>query len=136
MALIMTDSPDLLALGDVPFIRLTTFRKTGEPVGTTVWVARDGESLVVFTPVGAGKLKRLRHTKQVEVVQSSRRGTVAVDARTAKAVAEIDPSAATLAHVRSLLSEKYGPQYKVVMLVEKVFSRGSHDRDVIRITAA
>ncbi|MDN5769099.1 MAG: PPOX class F420-dependent oxidoreductase [Humibacillus sp.] len=132
----MTDSPDLLALGDVPFIRLTTFRRSGEPVGTTVWVARDGESLVVFTPVGAGKLKRLRHTRRVEVAPSSRRGTVADHARTVEAVAEVDPSAATLAHVSSLLSKKYGFQYKLVMLVEKVFSRGSRDRDVIRITAA
>lgn len=135
MSPIVTTSPDLLALGDVPFIRLTTFRRSGEPVGTTMWVARDGESLVVFTPIGAGKLKRLRHTKRVEVAPSSRGGRVADHAPTVEAVAEIDPSAATLAHVSNLLSDKYGFQYKLVMLIEKVFSRGSRDRDVIRITA-
>ena len=130
----MTSSPDLLALGDEPFIRLTTFRRSGEPVGTTVWVARDGDSLVVFTPVGAGKLKRLRHTNRVEVAASSRGGAVARDAASVEAVADIDPSAATLAHVSTLLSAKYGFQYRLVMLVEKLFSRGSRDRDVIRIT--
>lgn len=136
MPLIVTTSPDLLALGDVPFIRLTTFRRSGEPVGTTVWVAREGDSLVAFTPVGAGKLKRIRHTKRVEVVQSSRGGKVDVDAPSVEAVAEIDSSASTLAQVSGLLSKKYGLEFKLVMLMEKVFSRGSRDRDVIRITAA
>ncbi len=135
MGLIVTDSPDLLAMGDVPFIRLTTFRKTGEPVGTTVWVARDGDSLVAFTPVGAGKLKRLRHTKRVEVVQSSRGGRVADDARSVEAVAEVDSSDSTLAHVSGLLSKKYGLQYQLIMVMEKVFSKGLRDRDVIRIMA-
>lgn len=131
----MPATSDLLTLGDAPFIRLTTFRKTGEPVGTTVWVARDGDSLVVFTPVGAGKLKRLRHTKRVRVVQSSRRGAVADDAQSVEAVAEIDSSDSTLGHVSGLLSKKYGVQYKLVMLMEKVFSRGSRERAVIRITS-
>lgn len=125
---------DLLTLGDAPFIRLTTFRRSGEPVGTTVWVARDGDSLVVFTPVGAGKLKRLRHTKRVQLVSSSRRGVVADDAQSVEAVAEIDSSERTLRHVSGLMSKKYGVEYKLVMLVEKVFSRGSRERDVIRIT--
>lgn len=132
----VSETPDLLALGDVPFIRLTTFRKTGEPVGTTVWVARDGDSLVVFTPVGAGKLKRLRHTKRVEVVESSRGGKVADDAPSVEAVAEIDSSAVTLAHVSRLLIKKYGIQYKLIMVIEKPFSKGSRARDVIRITSA
>lgn len=131
----MSDAPDLLALGDVPFIRLTTFRKTGEPVGTTVWVARDGDSLVVFTPVGAGKLKRLRHTKRVEVVESSRGGKVADHAPSIEAVAEIDSSDRTLAHVSDLLSKKYGIQYTLIVVLEKLFSKGSRDRDVIRITS-
>lgn len=133
----MTDSSatDLLGLGDKPFVRLTTFRRSGEPVGTTVWVARDGDSLVVFTPVGAGKLKRLRHTKRVELVESSRGGKVDDDATSVTATAEIDSSAATLGHVSDLLARKYGFQYKIVMLIEKVFSKGSRDRDVIRITA-
>ncbi|OFE15478.1 hypothetical protein BA895_06070 [Humibacillus sp. DSM 29435] len=124
----------MLTLGDAPFIRLTTFRRSGEPVGTTVWVARDGDSLVVFTPVGAGKLKRLRHTKRVQLVPSSRRGVVADDAQSVEAMAEIDSSESTLRHVSALLNKKYGVEYKLVMLVEKVFSRGSRERDVIRIT--
>lgn len=74
----MTSSP-LLALGDRDFIRLTTFRRTGEPVPTPVWVVPDGDHLSVFTPAGTGKLKRVRHTPRVTVAECSRRGAVADD---------------------------------------------------------
>lgn len=128
-------STSLLALGDARFIRLTTFRRSGEPVGTTVWVARDGESLVAFTSVGSGKLKRLRHTNRVEVVESSRSGQVDSGAVPVEAVGHIDSSSTALHHVTELLKRKYGLQYRVIVLMEKAFSRGSRDRDVIRITA-
>ena len=38
-----------LALGASDFIQLTTFRRTGEPVPTPVWVVPDGDALAVFT---------------------------------------------------------------------------------------
>jgi hypothetical protein len=37
------------ALGDQRFISLMTFRMSGDPVSTPVWVGRDGNSLVVTT---------------------------------------------------------------------------------------
>lgn len=131
----MTDtSAALLALGDQRFVSLTTFRRTGEPVPTTVWVARDGDALVAFTPVKAGKLKRLRHTSRVEVVESSRRGKVDDAARPVVGEAQVDTSASGLAHVSGILRRKYGIEYRLVMLVEKLFSKGSRERHVIRIT--
>ncbi len=36
-------------LGVAKLMSLTTFRKSGEPVSTPVWVARDGDLLVVVT---------------------------------------------------------------------------------------
>ena len=38
----------LLSLADARFVSLTTFRRSGAPVSTPVWVARDGGSLVVL----------------------------------------------------------------------------------------
>ena len=64
------------ALGDERFVSLTTFRRSGEPVSTPVWVARDGDALVVTTPEDSGKVKRLRHTTRVELRPCNRMGRV------------------------------------------------------------
>ena len=40
-------SAQLLALGSEAFVSLTTFRRTGIGVSTPVWIARDGDALVV-----------------------------------------------------------------------------------------
>ena len=57
----------LLRLADERFVSLTTFRRSGQPVSTPVWVGRDGDALVVLTPSGSGKVKRLRADPRVEV---------------------------------------------------------------------
>jgi uncharacterized protein len=64
------------ALGDERFVFLTTFGKSGEPVSTPVWIARDGGALVVTTPATSGKVKRIRNSPRVEVRPCSRRGRV------------------------------------------------------------
>ena len=78
----MTSLPthDFTALGDERFVSLTTFRRTGEPVSTPVWVVRDGDELLVTTPDDSGKVKRLRHTARVELRPCSRSGSVPDDA--------------------------------------------------------
>lgn len=131
---------DLLALGDVHFILLTTYRKNGEGVGTPVWVARDGDSLVVFTPSGTAKLKRLRHTSRVEVVECGRQGKVAQDAVPMAATAAIETDQGTVEHVAGLLKAKYGLEYRLFMAVESVASfvrrTPKSPRAAIRITEA
>ena len=67
-------------LADEEFISLTTFRKSGVGVPTTVWVGRDGDALLVTTPRGSGKVKRLRRDPRVELSPSSRLGNVDDDA--------------------------------------------------------
>ena len=54
-------------LGTARFIDLVTFRRTGEPVGTPVLFAKDGDRVLVRTAHDAGKLKRLAHTPAVEL---------------------------------------------------------------------
>lgn len=131
---------DLLALGDVHFILLTTYRKNGEGVGTPVWVARDGDSLVVFTPSGTAKLKRLRHTSRVEVVECGRRGKVADGAVPVQATASIETDQGSVENVAALLKAKYGLEFRLFMAVESVASfvrrKPKAPRVAIRITAA
>ena len=85
----MTLPPDLAALGDEKFVSLTTFRKSGAAVPTTVWVGRDGDSLVVTTPSGSGKVKRLRHDERISLRPSSRRGSIDTSVPPVAGVAEV-----------------------------------------------
>jgi PPOX class probable F420-dependent enzyme len=61
-----TEAP-FAALRGRQFITLTTYRKTGVPVATTVWFAEIGDRLYVTTEKSSGKIKRLRHTPRVQV---------------------------------------------------------------------
>lgn len=63
-----------VTLADARFIDLVTYRRSGEPVGTPVLFALDGDRLLVRTAHDAGKLKRLRHTSAVEVAPCDSRG--------------------------------------------------------------
>ena len=63
-----------------PFVRqrtvlLTTYRRDGRPAGTPVHIAVDGERAFVRTWDAAWKLKRIRHTPEVEVAPLTWRGT-------------------------------------------------------------
>ena len=127
-------------MGDEDFVRLTTFRKTGDPVGTAVWVVRDGDDLLVTTPAGSGKLKRLRHTSRVELQPCSRGGSVSEGAPTVTGDATVDADPDAHAQVEHLFAAKYGIQYRIAMVVEKAIrtvkrSTGTARR-IIRITPA
>ena len=123
----------LLALGASDFIQLTTFRRSGEGVPTPVWVVPDAASLAVFTPAGTGKLTRLRRTSRVTVAECSRRGRVpeGVVPVEARATTTADPT--EVDRVTRMLAHKYGLQFRVFMLVEKVLARGGRRREVIHI---
>jgi PPOX class probable F420-dependent enzyme len=58
------------------YIRLTTFRKSGETVHTPVWFGEDGDKLYVMTRSDSGKYKRIRNNPQVRVAPSTLRGKV------------------------------------------------------------
>ncbi|MFD7881894.1 PPOX class F420-dependent oxidoreductase [Streptomyces bauhiniae] len=70
-------------------ISLTTYRKSGAPVATPVWLARDGDRLVVWTDPHSGKVKRLRHTSRVTVAVSDSKGRVPTSAPRHQADAQI-----------------------------------------------
>ena len=119
-------------MGDHRFVSLTTFRRTGAPVATPIWIARDGDALVVTTTAASGKVKRLRNDPQVELRPCNRRGAVADDAPMVRAVATVEtPSDSAVA----ALARKYGLQYRLITTVERLLSRGSRERVILHITA-
>lgn len=57
-------------------VMLTTFRRSGEGVGTPVGFAVDGERLYFMTDPASGKVKRIRHTPRVTIAPCTLPGKV------------------------------------------------------------
>jgi uncharacterized protein len=128
-----------VTLGDERFVSLTTFRRTGEPVSTPVWVVRDGVSLVVYTVADSGKVNRIRRDDHVELRACDRRGRVADGTPVVTATAVVDESPGTIGLTERLLRVKYGWEFGGVRLLqraERVLRRSStpRPRAVLRLT--
>lgn len=108
------DAHPLLALGDEPFVLLTTYRSTGVAVPTPVWVARDGDRLLVTTGATSGKVKRLGHTARVDLTACSARGAVIKGAVPVTAHATVATDVETLTRLDEVLLAKYGEQFSAV----------------------
>ncbi|TFC01817.1 PPOX class F420-dependent oxidoreductase [Cryobacterium adonitolivorans] len=125
----------LAGIADERFVSLTTFRRTGEPVSTPVWIAADGADLIVTTPKESGKVKRLANDSRVHLRPCSRTGAVRDDAVTVEARAVIvddDPSRALLTRV---FGGKYRAEYRVFMFIERLGRSGAKQRVMLRINA-
>ena len=130
-----TPSPSaLLELSTERFVSLTTFRRSGVPVSTPVWTAREGDALVVTTPDKSGKVKRLRNSGRVELRPCSRTGAVADDAITVPGVAEILDGPADVTRISRIFSSKYGFEYRIFMIIERIAARRQKPRVMLRIT--
>lgn len=129
----MTDARTvpLASLADEHFVSLTTFRKSGVPVSTPVWIARDGDALLVTTPDGTGKVKRLRNNPRVELRPCNRMGKVKNDAPVATGVATVD---AELPAETKIFGGKYKLEYRIFMAVERRGKAGQKPRVILRIT--
>jgi len=121
-------------LGREQFISLTTFRRTGEPVSTAVWVAPDGVAQLVTTQLSTGKVKRLRHTSRVEMRPCSRLGKVAAGVQPIGGIAEIRTDEQSIRELNEAMVSKYGLMFRLVLLAERVIRRGGPGRIVLRIT--
>jgi PPOX class probable F420-dependent enzyme len=130
----------LLALADQRFLSLTTFRRSGAPVSTPVWVGRDGDSLVVLTPAGSGKVRRLRHDPRVELRPCGRFGGVDDDVHAVPGTAEVRESEDDVIRARATIRATYPIESRVVLgierLVERLRGRGRTPRLALHITPA
>jgi len=129
----------LLALADRRFVSLTTFRRSGAPVSTPVWVARHGEGLVVLTPAGSGKVKRLRHDPRVELRPCGRFGAVEDGVEPVPGAAEVREAHADVERARATIRRAYPVESRVVLgierLVERLRGRPRTQRLALHITA-
>jgi PPOX class probable F420-dependent enzyme len=128
-----------VTLGDERFVSLTTFRRTGEPVSTPVWVVRDGAALVVYTVADSGKVTRIRRDGHVELRACDRRGHVADGTPAVAATALVDESPETIDLTERLLRVKYGWEFGGVRLLqraERIARRSAtpRARAVLRLT--
>ena len=91
------------------FLVLTTYRKNGDAVPTTVWFANDQGNIYITTQKQAGKLKRIHHTARVEMTPSDRTGTLLgepkVQGNAHEASADERPQAL------AALQQKYGEMF-------------------------
>ncbi len=131
----MTESTALLTLADEQYVLLTTTRRTGATVPTPVWVARDGDALVVTTGAESGKVKRMRHTPRVTVQACDRAGTPHPGAAVVAARATLHDDAESRERLDAALSEKYGVQYAAIRAMGKLRGRRANESVVVRLSA-
>ncbi len=127
-------SPAFLALGDESFVSLTTFRKNGEGVPTPVWIAREGDTLIVTTPAGTGKVKRLRNDSRVELRPSNRMGKVAEYAPLFHGTAVIVEDPAAVERMGEAFLAKYRLEYRIFLWIERRGKHGQAQRYKLVIT--
>ncbi|MET7419687.1 PPOX class F420-dependent oxidoreductase [Dactylosporangium sp. NPDC005555] len=131
----MNHTSTTVALGRQRYVSLTTFKRDGSPVATPVWITPDGDALVVTTPAWSYKVGRLRHDPRVLLVPCSRTGRTDPDHEPVPGTAEIVTDPAPVARMTDLVRHKYGLEYRLFMLVERLATRGRRrDRVMLRIT--
>ena len=124
------------ALGNEQFLSLTTFRRSGERVSTPMWVARDGDALIMFTPQASGKVKRLRNSPHVELRPCDRFGRVKDGVEPVAGMAEVLTDEDSRERATGIIRRKYGLGYRVVMGIERLIKFGQEKRVILRITRA
>lgn len=125
------------ALADERFVSLATYRRSGQAVATPVWIAREGDVLVVTTGAASGKVKRLRRDPRATLRPCDRRGRVADGAPEYEARAEVVDDPAHQEAALATLAAKYGVEWRVLTLAERLvglFRGGTRDRVILRLS--
>ncbi|WP_438354371.1 PPOX class F420-dependent oxidoreductase [Microbacterium sp. CJ88] len=121
-------------IADSHFVSLVTYRKSGAIVATPVWIAAEGDDLVVTTERSTGKVKRLRRNASVSMRPCTRMGHVADDAITVAGTAALDEDQTA---GNRALAAKYGLQFKIFLALERLVRRVQRkpgQRVIVRIS--
>ena len=100
-------------LASEKYVALTTYRRNGDGLSNPMWIATDGDRLVMVTNADSAKVKRLRNDPRVRLVRSDARGRAADDATLFEATAELLDDAGTAA-ARRAINAKYGLQARLI----------------------
>jgi len=105
------------------FIVLTTYRKDGTEVPTTVWFAYNQGKIYITTGKVAGKIKRIRNNGRVLMAPSDRIGNLLGESKVQGQAHEVTSD--EHAYARSMLAQKYGEMF------ERIAGSMSSDRTYI-----
>jgi PPOX class probable F420-dependent enzyme len=108
---------DLSEFAAKKYMNIETYRRSGEAIRTPVWFVESGGILFFLTRGDSGKVKRLRHNKQVRVAPCKVNGDLTGD-WTAGTASMVD-SMEVMQVVKDLFDDKYG----AVSRLTNVFSR-------------
>lgn len=115
------------------YISLETYRKTGVPVRTTVWLVEDGGVLYIRTSPKSGKAKRIRRNPHVRIAKCDMRGKVKGEWADGE-VRQLDEAQAEKA--RELFKKKYGLQIRLLHAVSRISGGGRTDMLMLGIKLA
>lgn len=121
------------SLSDEKFVSLTTYKRNGQGVAAPVWVVSDGDRLVVWTPADSWKVRRVRRDPRVSLVPCGRTGTVQAGAAQVEGTAVVIDDQSVVSTAEAALKRKYGFEYRVVTLIERIAARGRKPRVVLQI---
>lgn len=125
------------------YVSFTTFKKSGEPVATPVWIAPTvpglGQSgdLVFVTELDTWKVKRLRRDPRVELRECDARGRVAPGAAVVHGTAWVATGPEQVRLTKDAIGAKYGLLYRVFAVAERLVLRhlpGHSERAGIVVT--
>jgi len=130
----MTTDEVTTALAAEKFVSMTTFKRSGEAVATTLWIAHNEDYLFVWTPAESWKVKRVRNNPRVTLTPCGRFGKLRKGASPVDGIADVITDPATVHRCAGVIARKYGLQYRLVTLVERLAARGAKPRVILRIT--
>lgn len=99
------------------FVLLTTFRSSGQPVATPVWVVQDREHLAVLTNLDSGKVRRLRRDPSITLVPCSPQGKPALMAQPVRGRAKVITDPQAVKRVWGLVRRKYALEHAVLRVL-------------------
>jgi PPOX class probable F420-dependent enzyme len=118
-------APTFAEVTKARYVLLTTFTKDGRPKPTPIWVAPEGERLLVITEAHSWKVKRIRNTPRVTLAVCDLRGNPKSEPVDAMA-AILDKSETET--VYRAIGRRYGIVGKVFNLFSKL--RGGAEKNV------
>ncbi|MGY4646756.1 PPOX class F420-dependent oxidoreductase [Mycobacterium sp. URHB0021] len=127
---------DLTArLAKEKFVSLTTYKKNGDAVASPMWIARDGDALVMWTPAETWKVRRVRRDPRVRLSACGRTGRVDIRQPALTGQAELIDDDREVLRIESIIKRKYGLVYRLMTVVETIAARGRKPRVGLRISA-
>jgi PPOX class probable F420-dependent enzyme len=105
-----------VGIADEKYVLCTTFRRSGEPVATPVWIAALDERRVGFTTEGtSGKAKRLRNDAAMTLQACDSRGRILAGSTAMSVTAEV-VSGDDAVWVAAAIKQKYGIQVTMIQV--------------------